>query len=130
MPGLQDVPGVHSFTFSVAGQSTAATNDDFVGPVIPFACQVTAVYWTPAAAITADGTNYFDLTLQNGSTVVATRSYIATNSVALTKESMTLSATAANLLLAAGDVITAKKTKAASGLAMPDGSITVEVQAI
>lgn len=90
----------------------------------PLACEITGVKLVPAAAITADGTNYSIYTLTRhtagaSAAAVATRSWIATNSVAVTPEAMTLSGTAANLLLAAGDTLSIVKTVAASGLVIP-----------
>lgn len=78
----------------------------------------------PSAAITADGTNYAIYTLTRhtagaSATTVATRSWIATNSAAMTEEAMTLSGTAANLLLTAGDTLHLVKTVAGSGLVIP-----------
>lgn len=99
----------------------------------PLKCTVTAVTIVPSAAITADGTNYAIYTLTRHTagataTSVATRSWIATNSVALTEEAMTLSGTAANLLLAAGDTLTAIKTVAGTGLLIPAALIVVTYQ--
>lgn len=134
MPGLEDIPGVHTLTIPVAGQGTAGTADEFVGPAVPFACLVTAAYWTPAAAVTANATHYFTVTVRNRSTgaganLPATRSYAATDSVAVTRETMTLGTEAARTL-AAGDVLTVEKLITGNGIAMPDGMVTVQVQAL
>lgn len=98
-----------------------------------FDCQVTAASLVPSAAITADPTNFATYTLTRhtagaSATTVATRAWSATNSVALTEESMTLSGTAANLLLTAGDTLTAIKTVAASGLLIPAVLLVVTYQ--
>ncbi|OHV46608.1 hypothetical protein BBK14_01810 [Parafrankia soli] len=124
---LREMSGVHVRTFFVPGQATAGTEDDWTLWVPEFDIQVTAVKWVPNAAVTADGTNYFILQLLNAAAVVASRSYVATNSVALTPETMTLSGTAANLLVDAGDVLAAHKetTGLGTGLAMPDGLVQV-----
>ncbi len=86
--------------------------------------QVVSAALVPAAAVTADGTNFATYTLTRhtaggSAATVATRAWSATNSVALTEESMSLSGTAANLLLTAGDTLTIVKTVAASGLLIP-----------
>lgn len=94
---------------------------------------VTGVVWTPGAAMTANDTNYVTLTLRNrgaagaGTTTLATRAYTVAggNSVAGQAEVLTLSATAADLLGAVGDVLTAQFTHTASGLAIPAGLIEV-----
>lgn len=118
----------------VPGQATAATADEFTGFVAPFNLKITGVKWVPKSAVTANGTNYFTLTLRNrttgaGTAVPASRSYAATNSSALTAEAMTLSATAADLNVAAGDHLTVEKLVTASGLAMPAGTVQVFAQA-
>ena len=90
--------------------------------------------WVPAAAVTANATNYFTATLRNrkadasGAAQPATRSYAATNSSAFVSEAMTLSSTAADLLIAAGDVLSVEKLNTGTGLAMPKGTIQVHAQ--
>lgn len=131
---LKDMQGDHTFTIFVAGQGTAGTVDEWAGFTAPFRCVVTAVKWTPNAAITADPTNYFSLVVKNrvagaGTTAIATRAYSATNSVAFTPETVSLTGTAADLRIAAGDLVSVAKTVAASGLAMPDGLVQVTVRA-
>lgn len=131
---LKDIPGDHTFLIPVAGQATAGTTDEWAGFIAPFRCVVTAVKWTPNAAVTADGTNFFSVVVKNrvagaGTTAIATRAYSATNGVAFTPETVTLSATAADLNVAAGDLVSVAKTVGGSGLAMPDGVVQVTVQA-
>jgi hypothetical protein len=127
---LKELAGDWTFTAFTPGQATAGTEDDWVALVAPYDMTVTGVKWTPNAAITANATNYFDLQILNGATAVATRSYAATNSVALTSEEMTLSATAADLLVDAGDVLVIHKetTAGGSGLAMPDGHVQISAK--
>jgi hypothetical protein len=134
VPQLKELRGNHVFVISVAGQATAGTADEFTGFVAPFKMKITGVKWVPKAAITANGTNYFTLTLRNrttgaGTAQPATRSYAATNSSALTPEDMTLSSTASDLLVAAGDHLSVEKLVTASGLAMPAGTVQVYAQA-
>lgn len=129
----KELRGDRTLLIAVPGQATASTVDEFSGVVAPINMKVTGVKWIPAAAITANGTNYFTLTLRNrttgaGTALLAQRSYAATNSVAFVAETLTLEA-AANLLVAAGDVLTVEKLVAASGLAMPDGVVQVTYQA-
>lgn len=131
---FKDISGDLVEPIPVAGQATAGTADEFSVFVAPFNLKITAVKWVPAAAVTADGTNYFTLNLRNrkadasGTALAASRSYIATNSVAFVAEAMTLSATAADLLVAAGDVLTVSKVNTGTGLAMPDGLVQVHYQ--
>jgi hypothetical protein len=123
---LTEMSGTLIDRLFVPGQATAGTVDDWVLKVCDLKLTLVAVKLVPNAAITANGTNYFDLAVINkgaaaaGSTSMATRSWAATNSVAFVSESMTLSATAANLNAAAGDVLDLQRTITASGLAMPD----------
>ena len=131
---FKEMRGSFFVDIPVAGQATAATPDEFTGFVAPNKMKITGAVWIPKAAITANGTNYFTLTLRNrgaaaaGTANPATRSYAATNSAALVPENMTLSSTAADLLLAAGDHVTVEKLVTASGLAMPAGTVRVYVQ--
>lgn len=114
----------------IPSHGNAASTGNKLAWRAPRKCTVTAAALVPDAAITADGTNYAIYTLTRhtagaSATTVATRSWIATNSVALTEEAMTLSATAANLVLAEGDTLTVVKTVAASGLLIPDALLVV-----
>lgn len=135
MPEMKDVRGDQMFPIAVIGQATAGTADEFAGFVAPYNLKITAVKWIPAAAVTADPTNNFTLNLRNrgaaaaGAALPASRSYAATNSVAFVAETMTLSATAADLLVAAGDVLTVSKVTGGTGLALPDGVVQVYAQA-
>lgn len=88
--------------------------------------KIVGVYWVPGAAITANVTNYFTLSVRNrgsvdgtGTKVATSRSYAATNGVARKTEILTLSGTEADLLAEAGDVLTAEFAHAAAGLAIP-----------
>lgn len=123
---FSEISGEFIVRYFVPGQATAGTVDDWVLFVCDANITLTACKLTPNAAITANGTNYFDLAVLNkgaaagGSTSMATRSWAATNSVAFVAESMTLSGTAANLNAATGDVLDLARTVTASGLAMPD----------
>jgi hypothetical protein len=129
----KDLAGDHVFHIAVLGQATAGTADEWTGVVMPFRGRVTAVKWVPSAAVTADGTNYCDVNLRNrgsdgtGTSLVATRSYSATNSVAFRADTATLGASALRDV-AEGDVLTVSKTNAGTGLALPDGVVQVHVQ--
>lgn len=70
------------------------------------------------ATYTSDATNYYVLTLQKGATVIATWSTLTGAEGTLTGGTpgvMTLSGTDANLVLAAGDVLSLVATKNAAG---------------
>ncbi len=99
----------------------------------PYDAKIVGARLVPAAAITADPTNYATYTLTRhtagaSATTVATLAWSATNSAAVTPEDMTLSLTAANLLLAQNDTLSIVKTVAASGLLIPALLLVVEYQ--
>lgn len=102
---------------------------------VPYDAVITDVTIVPRAAITANATNFGTISVQNagpldsGSTVVATRSWAATNSAAGTKEKAVLSVTPANLEVKAGDRLKAVHTTAAAGLIMPAFSVLVTYRA-
>lgn len=96
--------------------------------------RVVAVKYVPRSAVTAGATHFatclVDKRPASGPTSavnVATRSLAATNMVAWTEESWTLTATAADLLLVAGDQLTFEITKTMNGLAVPAGVVTVDL---
>lgn len=96
----------------------------------PAKCVIVSASLLPSAAITADPTNNAVYTLTRhtagaSAATVATRSWATVNSVALTTEAMTLSGTAANLALAAGDTLTIVKTVNGTGLVIPPLGLTV-----
>lgn len=124
-----------NLTVAVNLETTGAASSTGNLPVwrAPYKCTVQSAVLVPSAAITADGTNNAVYTLTRhtaggSAAAVATRSWAATNSVALTPESMTLSGTAANLILAADDTITIIKTVGGSGLVIPNCLIIVTYQ--
>lgn len=95
---------------------------------------VTSVTYTPEAAITGDTTNTRTLTLVNkgqagvGTAVVGTIAFITgMNGVAFDEQPFVLSATAANLVVAKGDILAFVSTYGAAGLADPGGRVEVEI---
>jgi len=103
--------------------------------LVPYNALITAAKWVPGAAITANGTNFFTVSFRNrgsagaGTVQFATaRAYSSVNGVLSTPEALTLSSTAADLLVAAGDYLTAEVTHAASGLICPGGSVLVTLR--
>jgi hypothetical protein len=103
--------------------------------IVPFNATITAAKWIPGAAITANGTNFFTLSFRNrvagaGTVQFATaRSYASGNSVLSTPEALTLSSTASDLLVAAGDALAAEVTHSGSGLICPGGVVMVTLRA-
>lgn len=125
-----ELAGTRQITAYVPSQATAGTDDNWPVWQALNKCTIVSVTFVPSAAITADGTNFSTYTLTrytagaSGATV-ATRAWSATNSVAETPEAMTLSGTAANLLLAADDTLSVVKTHGGTGLTIPDGLLVV-----
>lgn len=130
---LQDIAGTHKESVYIPGQATAGTPDSWPLLYADRAIKVKGIRWIPAAAVTGNDTNNFALAVQNkgtggaGSTAVTTTKTYATgvDSVAHDAEDLTLHATAANRLVAAGEVLALVRTINASGLAQPDGRVEV-----
>lgn len=130
MTALSELRGTHRQRAYVPSQATAGTVDNWPVWQAPHKCEITAVTFVPSAAITADGTNFSTYTLTRktagaSSTTVATRAWSATNSVASTPEALTLSGTAANLLLAVDDTLEIVKSVGGTGLVIPDGLLVI-----
>lgn len=114
----EDVPAV----------STAGNDDDTVLAQAPFAGTVTAVQYVPEAAITGAATNHRTISLVNkgqagsGTTTIASLTFDnGVNATANNEVSLTLSGTAANLVVAEGDTLQWRSIHVASGIADPGG---------
>lgn len=126
-------PLVHRLQATIPALGAGVAGDQTVGKA-PFAGTVTAASFTPEANITGDTTNTRTLTLTNkgqdgnGTTAVATIAFItATNATDFNEVAFTLSGTAANLVVADGDILAVVETIGASGLANPGGLVSVEI---
>ena len=93
---------------------------------------ILAVHYVPDANLTANATNYATLTVYQGNgaaaaaTTVATLKTNAANWVAGTPVAITLSGTAANLVLEDGETLAAEILKAgAGGVAVSQGSLVI-----
>jgi hypothetical protein len=97
--------------------ATARTWTDVVPGPSGAKWEVVEAHLLPDTAITANGTNFTTFTLANATTAVTitSRAYSAVNSVANTKESLTL--VAAAKFVTAGDTITWAKADSGTGLA-------------
>ena len=136
--GLADLTGPQTFSFYIPAAMTGATVNDeapafVVGAAVsgPVGITLVSAKWTPAAAVTANGTNFSALSLRNrgaafaGAALPFSRSYAATNSAQGVAETMTPSVTAADLLCVNGDVLTLQRIATAAGLVLPAGLVTV-----
>jgi hypothetical protein len=114
--------------------AATAVSDDSVVAQAPFDCTVTSVQYIPEAAITGAATNNRTVTLVNkgqagsGSTTVATLTFDSgINGTANDEKTITLSGTAANLVLAAGDTLQWRSIANGTGLADPGGLARITV---
>lgn len=135
MTGRGDDTAGYVLTMELPAVAAADTSTVVANAAIPYDAVVRRVDIVPRAGITFNASNFSTLSLQNkgplasGTTVVATRTWAAGSSVAGTKEQMTLSGTAANLEVKAGDLLQVVHGTGGSGLAMPAVSVLVTFQA-
>lgn len=111
--------------------NAASTGGQAVGRV-PFRAKITAVKFIADAAVTGATATAATLTLTNrggdglSSTAVAAKAFITgEDMVAFAPEDITISGTAANLLVAEGDCLTIDKTVASTGTLIPAGTVVV-----
>lgn len=130
---MPDTGLTRRYAANVPAQATAGTGQTAIVAEIKTAGRVTEVAIQSAAAVAFNATNYRIFTLYNrgsdgsGTTVVAT---LDTSAVSLgdnDESLMTLSATAANLVVAANDILEIVETVAATGVA--HGGYRIEVAA-
>lgn len=122
-------------SYELAAQATPGDTSTTVisSPTVPFDGVISKVEIVPRAAITFNATNFAVYTLQNkgalgsGTTPVASRSWVATSSVAGTKEAMTMNATPANREVKAGDQLALARTIGGTGLATPNLAVIVTI---
>jgi hypothetical protein len=95
---------------------------------------VTSVTYTPDATITGAATNNRTVSLVNkgqtgvGATVIATLNFAnGTNAPVGDEKTIPLSGTAANLVVAAGDVLEWQSTHIGTGIADPGGLVKVAI---
>ncbi|MFB4280843.1 hypothetical protein ACBJ59_36525 [Nonomuraea sp. MTCD27] len=131
---VDTAPYVQVLSFPAPAVSTANASDDITAAVAPFDCTVTAVAYITEAAVTGAATNNRTVSVVNkgqagaGSTTVASLTFgSGTNAVAYDETTVTLSGTAANLDLAAGDVLQWRSIFAGTGIADPGGLVRVTV---
>jgi hypothetical protein len=135
MTGRADDTAGYPRAVEIPAVAAADTSTVVVPESVGYDARVLKVEIVPRAAITANAGNFATLAVQNkgplgsGSTVVATRSWAATNSVAGTREQMTLSGTPANLELKAGDQLQVVHASGGTGLALPAISVIITYQA-
>lgn len=115
-----------------AGHATAGSTIEQALFTAPSNGRIIAVEFTTDTAITGANTNYCTLNIRNrttagvGTAVPATLGFVSgVNTVALTPKAIPLSSTVTDLNFVKGDVITAEKAVAGTGLAMPPGQVVI-----
>lgn len=136
MTQVKQLSGDHTANVPVTGMAAPGTASEQAVFVAPFNAKVTGVKWVPATAVTAAATNFSTLSVRNraagaGATLPASRSYNTgnPNSVAFAAEDMTLSGTASDLLLNAGDALTVQMLPSGTGIQIPAGAVRISYQA-
>jgi hypothetical protein len=127
-------PYVRVLEGDVPAVSTAGNDDDVVFAQVPFDATVTAVEYVPEAAITGAATNHRTVSLVNkgqagsGTTTVATLTFDnGVNATAYNERAITLSGTAANLDLTAGDTLQWRSIHVGTGITDPGGVVRVTI---
>lgn len=128
-------PLVRVIEANVPAVSTAGNDDDTVVAQAPFNCTVTAVEYVPEAAITGAATNHRTFSLVNkgaagsDSTSVASLAFDSgsVTATANNEKSITLSGTAANLDLVAGDTLLWRSVHIGTGITDPGGLLKITV---
>ncbi len=112
----------------------AGSTDSSTVAVAPFAGTVTSVTFTPDAGITGHATNNRTVSIINkeddgtGTTAVAELEFdVGVDATAFDETAITLSGTAADLVVAEGDVLAWSSVHAASGVADPGGTVTIKI---
>lgn len=120
----------------VAPEATAGNSRNTNVIRVDSAGTVTSVTYAPVTAITGANTNTRSVSLVNmgqtgvGTTVVATIQYNSgVNAAASDENTVTLSGTPANLVVAAGDILQWRSTAVGTGIADPGGLVAVTISA-
>lgn len=127
-------PFVHVMEENAPAVAAASDKSTVLGAA-PFAGTITAATYTPDAQLTGADTESRTLTIVNkgqdgnGTTNIATKAFVnAVNANDFDETTLTLNATAANLVVAAGDIIAFVSTHVGStGLADPGGKVRVTI---
>src|SRR5262245_7753760 len=125
-------PLLQTYEVPLAAEATAGTGQEAQICVGPWAGTLVEAYYTPEAAVTGVATNNKAITIRNrggvgtGTTTMASLTFGAgTNGVAFDESVVALSGTAANLVFAQGDVLTALSTVNGTGMTLPEGKVRV-----
>ena len=128
-------PYVRVLEADVPSVGTAGNDEDTIVTQAPFDCTVTAVEYVPEAAITGAATNHRAFSLVNkgqagsGSTTVASLAFDSgsVTASANNEKAITLSGTAANLVLAPGDTLLWRSVHIGTGITDPGGLVRITI---
>jgi hypothetical protein len=125
-----------SVQMAVAPESTVGNSRNTNIHVVQSAGTVSAVTYSTVTAITGANTNTRSVSLVNkgqagaGTTTIATLQFNSgVNTTASDEKTITLSGTAADLVVAAGDVLQWQSTAVGTGIADPGGLVNVTIAA-
>lgn len=121
-------------TVGVQITAAGATTDATYIARVPFTGVVSAVTYVPVSAITGAATNNRTHSVTNkgddgsGSTSVASLAWASgVDGTASAENAITLSATAANLVVTAGDILAVGTVHAGTGIADPGGTLFIQI---
>lgn len=127
-------PHIETIQMQVPGQATAGTDDAWVVGEAPYAGVIVGVSYTTDANIAGHASNNRVFSLINtgaagsGTTSVATVTSDASNSfTAYNEKQLTITNTAANRVVAQGDILKFVSDAQASGVADPGGVVQVTI---
>lgn len=134
MANPDEVPFSRTVNVQAGAVATVGNDLDTVLYVVPEDGTVTAVTYTTSTAITGANTNSRTVSIINkgaagsGTTSVASLALVSTvNTVAFVPKAITLSGTAANLLVTAGDVLVFNSLHVGTGIADTGGLVRVSI---
>jgi len=136
MPQLSEIRGDIHTNIAIPFMPAAASNAGGIGFKAPFKCQIQSASLIWSAAITGANTNNFTVSFFNRTTGAGTVAWATaityasgTNATKATPIALTLSSTASDLVVAAGDFIAVELSTTGSGLLCPGGVCDVIVRA-
>lgn len=129
-------PKLSTLGTHIADAMAADTTTEYTALQVPYAGKLVSVKFVSTGTATADASNNATVTLKKyaaaggaGVSIATYTSDVAGGSIAAqTQKSMTLTSTAADLLIAAGDNITVAVAKTGTGVALPKFVVIVEVE--
>lgn len=136
MPLQSEIRGEQWVEIPVPFMPAASSNAGGCGWKAPYKVQIQSATLTWSAAITGTVTNNFTISFFNRTTGAGTVAWATainyangTNATKATPITLTLSATASDLVVAAGDFLVAELSTTGTGLLCPGGTVNVITKA-